>query len=94
MTTSFFQQYEQRRKRYKPGAIWVDKGRHIVKKLQIIDRSKLSPEIKVEELYQTGVTISFRVLEARHGDSRLSPGVIGDWSKVYMENNYEVLIDG
>jgi hypothetical protein len=94
MSLTFFQQYEQRRKRYEPGTIWVDKGRHTVQKLQIIDRSKLSPEIKVEELYQTGVTISFRVLEVRYEGSRLSSGVIGDWSKDYMEDNYEVLIDG
>jgi hypothetical protein len=90
---SYFQQYEQRRKRYEPGTIWVDKGRHTVQKLQIIDRSKLSPEIKVEELYQSGVTITFQVLEALWPHSRLSPGTITNWSKDYMEYNYEVLID-
>jgi len=94
MTTSFFQQYEQRRKRYKPGAIWVDKGGHIVQKLQIIDRSKLSPEIKVEELYQTGDTISFEVLETAYESKRLARGTIANWSKDYMEYNYEVAIDG
>jgi hypothetical protein len=91
---SYFQQYEQRRKRFEPGTIWVDKSWHTVKKLQIIDRSKLSPKIKVEKLYQTGDTISFRILETGHKSNRLLPGVICNWSKVYMEENYEVLIDG
>jgi hypothetical protein len=88
MTLTYFQQYEQRRKRYKPGAIWVDKGRHTVRKLQIIDKSKLSPEIKILEIYQWGVTITFLVLETLWSDSRLSAGTIANWSRAYMEENY------
>jgi len=95
MTTSFFQQYEQRRKRYNPGAIWVDKyDHHTVRRLQIIDKSKLSPKIRVEKLYQSGVSISFEVLETNGESNRLAKGKIVNWSKDYMEDNYEVLIDG
>ena len=64
MTTSFFQQYEQRRKRYEPGTIWADKGAHTVRQLQIIDKSKLSPETRIVELYQSGVTITFSSIKS------------------------------
>lgn len=94
MTLSLFQKYELRKTRFAPGAIWRDKGRHIVRKLQIIDPSEIDAESYVRELYSAQRDVIFRILDSSdyYGGS-LAIGAFASWSEQYMEEHYEVVID-
>ena len=82
---TYFQQYEQYRKRYEPGAIWKEKHRcHTVKTLRIVSPSEIDEKSRVY----------FRILESEEdtgGD--LCKGTLASWSKAYMEREYRVAID-
>jgi hypothetical protein len=94
MTASLFEKYEIRRKKYKPGTIWLEKCKvHTVKKLIILSNGEVQPD-KVYKLYTDNDlknNVTFKVLESSHRDNDLDVNKIVSWSKDYMENNYEPL---
>ncbi len=96
MTTSLFEKYEIRRKKYKPGSIWVEKRKvHTVKKLIILSNEEVQPD-EVYKLYTDNNpknNVTFKVLEssARTDTEDLATNKIASWSKFYMEENYEPL---
>jgi len=94
MTTSLFEKYEIRRKKYKPGSIWVEKGKfHTVKKLIILSNEEVQPD-EVYKLYTDNNpknNVIFKVLESSGRTTDLAANKIVSWSKDYMENNYEPL---
>jgi hypothetical protein len=95
MPLTYFQQYEQRRKRYEPGVIWKEKQPyHTVRILRIVTPSEIDGESSVYRLYQGQRNVCFRILKSEDfpGNS-LSEGAIASWSEDYMERNYEVAID-
>jgi len=95
-THSFFQQYEQHRKRYKPGTIWKDKmNYHLVKEIQIVSLSEIDEESSIYYLYQGQKNVFFKILKVSryNNESELDKGKIASWSTEYMNQNYEVLIN-
>lgn len=94
MTTSLFEKYEIRRKKYKPGSIWVEKGKfHTVRKLIILS----DEEVKTRRIFRIYIdpmpenNVTFKVLETSIRCNDLDVNKIVSWSKDYMENNYEPL---
>jgi hypothetical protein len=90
MTKSLFQQYETYRKLYKPGTIWVDRGGHAVKRLEILDRTS-NLNISYHIMFDwEGEMIPFRILLSSYDDGGLAGGMIIAWPTSYMERHYEV----
>jgi len=99
MTTSLFEKYEIRRKKYKPGTIWLEKRKvHTVKKLIILSNEEVQPD-EVYKLYTDNNpknNVIFKVLESSVLESSgrntdLAANRIVSWSKFYMEDDYEPL---
>jgi hypothetical protein len=87
---SYFQQYEQRRKRFSTGTIWVDQYDHIVCRLKVVSESELDDLNSVYELPLrcNGNDITFRILESKNIGGNLGRGSLVRWSRHYMEENY------
>jgi hypothetical protein len=98
MKTNYFELYESRRKKYKPGTVWGGVGRG-VKKFEVIASSRLKysseytryrgsdePDSSCENL------IYLRVLESTSGLVGFHEGGIVAWSKAYTEKYYVPLL--
>jgi hypothetical protein len=94
MTATLFEKYEIHRKRYKPGTIWKDKGRHRVKELRVLSKIDVARS-QVMDLDIWGHPVDppdpsknvvFVITKS------LDINCVGKfirWSKSYMEDNYE-----
>jgi hypothetical protein len=98
MSLTFFQQYEQRRKSYKPGAIWVAKGNYTVQKLEILPKD--TPDVWVYDDFDELDTsnenlVPFLIRESSQYcySVRLSEGCKNSWSKRYMEVHYTPIFE-
>ena len=98
MSLTLFQQYEQRRKSYAPGAIWVTKFECVVQKLEILpkDTPNVRVYIGVDELVATN-KVSFLIIESEYQyvctEYMFNVGCKLSWSKRYMERYYKPIFE-
>jgi hypothetical protein len=97
MTATLFEKYEIHRKMYKPGTIWKDKGKHIVKELRVLSDIDVT-QSQVTDLGFWGHSLNptdqsksvvFVVTKSQDRRGRLSEGKFVRWSKSYMEDCYD-----
>jgi hypothetical protein len=98
MTTSFFQQYEQRRKRFEPGVIWMAKAAYTVQKLEILpkDTSNVLVYNDFDEKDTSGENlVPFLITKSAsyNKSSILKSGCKLSWSKQYMEEHYKPIFE-
>lgn len=91
MTATLFEKYETRRKRFTPGSIWIDKGAHSIKELQIVTVLDIPKTKNVYRMFCGKYNVYFKITKSVEGSgSRYSPGEYGCWNEEYMEYNYKV----
>ena len=103
MSLTFFQQYEQRRKSYEPGAIWEAKNNYYtdytVRKLEVLPKD--TPDVGVyddsdEVDFSNKNLVPFLIKESESHwamDSKLKEGCKLSWSKAYMEGHYKPIFE-
>jgi hypothetical protein len=100
MSLTLFQQYEQRRKSYKPGAIWVAKSNYYtVAKLEVLPKD--TPDVWIyddsdEVDFSNKNLVPFLIKESESHwdmDARLKEGCKLSWSRAYMEVHYKPIFE-
>jgi hypothetical protein len=80
MKTNYFELYESKRKKYKPGTVWTTKGKTSITTLEIL--SKVNPHDRYPCDYSS---VIIGVLETK---GYLYVGAEKEWSTSYLEENY------
>lgn len=100
MTATFFELYERRKIGYKPGMKWKDKGGHLVKEVEILSQDEAdslgnSVYVYNDSDYDTvkPPLVTFRILRSSSWGRLLGEDQIVAWSKEYMDDFYEPIIE-